>query len=74
MTKTIGRQIQTEDLQITIDLYTGVRDIELFFTFKFHNIWIRLEVVPSLLETSARFLRKSGVSIPPDEVLYELFL
>lgn len=28
----------------------------------------RLEVVPSLLETSARFLRKSGVSIPPDEV------
>ena len=31
-TKTIGRQIQTEDLQIT-NLYTGVRYIELFFTF-----------------------------------------
>lgn len=32
----------------------------------------RLEVVPSLLETSARFLRKSGVSIPPDEVAPQL--
>ena len=31
-------------------------------------IGLRLEEVPSLLETSARFLRKSGVSIPPDEV------
>jgi len=32
----------------------------------------RLEVVPSLLETSARFLRTSGVSIPPDEVAPQL--
>ena len=38
------------------------------FELNVEIIGLRLEVVPSLLETSARFLRKSGISIPPDEV------
>ena len=32
---------------------------------------VRLEAVPSLLETCARYLRTSGTHIPPDEVVAE---